>query len=77
MTVKNETDNLPTVEDYQKLIEELRVHLNVLNASVFLLEEEMAPDSTQIHNYMSKINNELEVIRKMIAATPKVTFQKN
>ncbi len=73
----NETENVPALEDYQKLIEELRVHLNVLNASLFLLEEELPRNTKGMDNYLEKINSELEIIRKMIGETPKVTFQKN
>lgn len=59
-----------SLEDYQKLIENLRVRLNVLNASVFLLEEKMAVKDTGTTNYLEKINNELETIRKLILPYP-------
>ncbi|HHM01618.1 MAG TPA: hypothetical protein ENJ15_01295 [Caldithrix abyssi] len=77
MSNKIQDNPLPTVEDYQKLIEDLRVRLNVLNASVFLLEERMPPRDMEMENYLNKINSELEIIRKMIITTPKVVFQKN
>ncbi len=77
MTDKIYDKTPPTVEDYQKLIEDLRVRLNVLNASVFLLEERLPPRDREMENYLNKINSELEVIRRMIITTPKVIFQKN
>ncbi|GEM_PF-6349867 len=77
MTDKIYDKTSPTVEDYQKLIEDLRVRLNVLNASVFLLEERLPPRDQEMENYLNKINSELEVIRRMIITTPKVVFQKN
>ena len=65
-----------TVEDYQKLVEKLRIRVNVLNASVFLLEEKLNCDITTI-NYMEKINSELEQIRKMIIPYPHSAYHKN
>ena len=62
-----------SLKDYQKLVENLRVRLNVLNASVFLLEEKIAvKDSTTI-NYLEKINTELETIRRLILPYPAQT----
>ena len=63
-------DSAPTPEDYQRLIENLRVRLNVLNASVFLLEEKLYLTDTRTSNYLSKINGELEAIRKLIITNP-------
>lgn len=65
-----------TLEDYQKLVEKLRVRVNVLNASVFLLEEKLESDITTT-NYMDKINSELEQIRKMIVPYPLSEHHKN
>ncbi len=59
-----------TTEDYQRLIENLRIRLNVLNASVFLLEEKLYAADEGTSNYLTKINNELEAIRKLILSNP-------
>ncbi len=64
-----EAENI-TFEDYKKLVEDLRVRLNVLNASVFLLEDKLMSCDMTTANYLNKINNELEVIRKLILAHP-------
>lgn len=58
------------LEDYQKLLENLRIRINVLNASFFLLEEKMSLSDLSVGNYISKINNELEQIRKMMSPYP-------
>lgn len=60
----------PTTKDYQRLIENLRVRLNVLNASVFLLEEKLYLTDARTSNYLSKINGELEAIRQLIITSP-------
>lgn len=64
-----QTQNMK-LEDYQKLIENLRIRLNVLNASMFLLEEKLSVNDLSIFNYISRINTELELIRKMILPVP-------
>lgn len=66
-----------SVEDYQKLVENLRVRLNVLNASIFLLEEKLISTDLSTNNYLKKINTELETIRKMILPYPLQGFPKN
>ena len=65
------------LEDYQKLIENLRIRLNVLNASIFLLEEKLTVNDLSIINYISRINSELEIIRKMIVSGPVHLNHKN
>ncbi len=59
-----------SVEDYQKLLENLRIRINVLNASVFLLEEKMTSKDLMIANYLATINKELKEIRKMMMPCP-------
>jgi hypothetical protein len=71
-----ETNEL-TREDYQKLIENLRVRLNVLNASVFLLEEKLITVDKGTLNYLEKINTELEIIRQLILPYPFQIHHKN
>jgi len=65
-----------TLEDYQRLVEKLRVRVNVLNASIFLLEERLDCDVTTM-GYIDKINFELEQIRKMIVPYPLSAYYKN
>lgn len=59
-----------SLEDYKKLVEVLRIRINVLNASVFLLEEKINIKDSGTSNYLEKINNELEIIRKLILPYP-------
>ena len=65
-----------TLEDYKKLVEKLRVRVNVLNASIFLLEEKLDCDIATT-SYMDKVNFELEQIRKMIIPYPLSAYHKN
>ena len=58
------------LEDYQKMLEDLRIRINVLNASVFLLEEKMSSKDLSVSNYIAKINKELEEIRKIMMPYP-------
>lgn len=61
------THTEPTsVEEYKKMIELLRVRLNVLNATIFLLEENLPNPNLASTNYIKKINTELETIRKIV-----------
>ena len=59
-----------SLEDYQKLLENLRIRINVLNASVFLLEEKMSSKDLRVANYLARINKELQEIRKMMMPYP-------
>lgn len=59
-----------SLEDYQKLLENLRIRINVLNASVFLLEEKMTSKDLRVANYLARINKELQEIRKMMMPYP-------
>jgi hypothetical protein len=56
--------------EYKILLENLRSRLNVLNTSIFLLEENI-PDSNAVSNkYIKKINSEIKRIREMIIDFP-------
>ena len=63
------------LEDYQNLLEDLRIRINLINASVFLLEEKITSKDISVNNYIAKINKELEEIRKMMLPYP-MQFQK-
>ena len=75
-TNNDANSNELTLEDYQKLVERLRVRVNVLNASIFLLEEKLDYNVSTM-GYMDKINFELEQIRKMIVPYPISAYHKN
>jgi len=64
-----QTDNI-SIEDYQKLVENLRIRINVLNASVFLLEDKLGPLDESAISYVGKVNSELEQIRQMVLPYP-------
>ena len=66
-----------SIEDYQKLVENLRVRINVLNASIFLLEDKLDSIDNNTVSYLEKINSELENIRKMILPYPLKMNSKN
>jgi hypothetical protein len=57
-------------EEYLKLMELLRARLNVLNASVFLLEDNLANSDYKTSCYIKRINSELERIRTLISTSP-------
>ena len=61
-------DNLA---EYEHLLELLRARLNVLNASIFLLEDNLNNVDNKTHEYINKINAELERIRQLIIKVPK------
>lgn len=66
-----------SVEDYQKLVENLRIRINVLNASIFLLEDKLQKSDSDTYSYINKINSELEVIRKMVISNPTSLHTRN
>lgn len=74
---KDIESNELALEDYKNLVENLRVRLNVLNASIFLLEERLVVHDSGTNNYLDKINTELEVIRKLILPYPLQNHNKN
>ncbi len=55
---------------YEELLELLRTRLSVLNTSVFLLEENLNIEDPKTNEYLEKINDELERIRKIIIEVP-------
>jgi len=66
-----------SIEDYQMLVENLRVRINVLNASIFLLEDKLDIIDKNTVSYLEKINSELENIRKLILPYPIKIHNKN
>jgi hypothetical protein len=69
-TKRGVNDQKTDLRDYQKLIENLRIRLNVLNASFFLLEDKLTSNDLNLISYLSRINSELERIRKMLVTDP-------
>lgn len=59
-------------DQYLKLLELLRARLNVLNASVFLLEDNLADSDYKTSCYIKRINAELERIRTLIIESPMI-----
>jgi len=47
-------------------IELLRARMNVLNATLFLLEENLDMKDEKTRHYLEKINKELDTIRQII-----------
>ena len=60
-----------SLAEYEHLLELLRARLNVLNASIFLLEDNLNNVDNKTHEYIKKINTELERIRQLIIKVPK------
>ncbi|HID40451.1 MAG TPA: hypothetical protein EYP36_13195 [Calditrichaeota bacterium] len=57
-------------EEYELLLEALRTRINVLNASVFLLKNNMTDRDLKSMEYINRINLELERIRRLLNQTP-------
>ncbi len=57
-------------EEYELLLEALRTRINVLNASVFLLKNNMTTNDIKSIEYINRINLELERIRRLLNQTP-------
>jgi len=57
-----------SINEYEHLLENLRLRLHVLNTSVFLLENNLTAHDTdkKTENYIRRINQELEKIRGLI-----------
>ena len=55
---------------YEHLLEVLRTRLNVLNTSVFLLEDNLSEQDKKTSHYIGKINAELDRIRHLINQAP-------
>jgi len=66
-----------SLQEYKALLENLRSRLNVMNTSIFLLEENI-PDSNVVTNkYINQINREIKRIREMILENPDSDLDKN
>jgi hypothetical protein len=71
---KNTNINMHLVDlnDYNLLIEELRVRLNILSTSVFLLKDSFSDNNSPNQNrYFEKINSEMNKIKNLISNHPK------
>ncbi len=66
-----------SIDDYKNLVENLRVRINVLNASIFLLEDKLDSIDNNTVAYLKKINLELENIRQMILPYPMKVHNEN
>jgi len=72
MEKKTQEDNYNQlcINEHQKLVEKLRIRLNVLSASLFLLEDKLGPLDEIAISYVGKVNSELEQIRQMVLPYP-------
>lgn len=68
-----EQQNINSMGEYEHLLENLRTRLNVLNTSIFLLEDNLAEKSGKTDKYLKRINTELKRIRKLILNFPDET----
>ncbi len=59
-----------SAQEYKNILEDLRTRLNVLNTSIFLLEENLADPDYKTNKYFQRINKELKRIREMIINIP-------
>ena len=64
--------HLVDLDDYTALIEELRVRLNILSTSVFLLKDSYKGfNSPNQNRYFEKINEEMNKIKTLISNHPR------
>ena len=64
--------HLVELKDYNSLVEELRVRLNILSTSIFLLRDSFHGDNSPNQNrYFDKINSEMNKIKNLISNNPK------
>ena len=56
--------------EYRLLLENLRARLNVLNTSIFLLENNITQKNEKTYKYINQINKEIDRIRKLIIDVP-------
>ncbi len=66
-----------SVQEYKELLENLRSRLNVLNTSIFLLEENIPNSNFRTNKYIKQINREIKRIREMILEYPDAGFKKD
>lgn len=64
--------NVAPETDIEKLMEALRTRINILNTSIFLLEDNLNNADLKTHEYIKKINMELERIRQLITHVPQL-----
>lgn len=63
--------HMVTLKDYTNLVEELRVRLNILSTSVFLLKDSFNGNNSPNQNrYFDKINAEMLKIKSLISNHP-------
>jgi len=76
---KNINIHLVELKDYNSLVEELRVRLNILSTSVFLLRDSFNGNNSPNQNrYFDKINAEMNKIKRLISNHPKeINFKQN
>lgn len=65
-----------SVQEYKDLLENLRSRLNVLNTSIFLLEENIPNTNFRTNKYIKQINREIKRIRDLILDYPDAEFHK-
>ncbi len=58
------------VNEYSSLIEELRIRLNIVSTSVFLLEDNSNATNHKQNKYLNKIKVEMEKIRILMTNHP-------
>jgi len=68
--------DINAVGEYKLLLEHLRTRLNVLNTSIFLLEDNLEAKNTKTYKYLKRINTELKRIRELIIEFPEETQHK-
>ncbi len=56
--------------EYKLLLENLRARLNVLNTSIFLLENNITQKNEKTYKYINQINKEIDRIRNLIIDVP-------
>ena len=61
---------MSTISDYENLLENLRSRLNVLNTSMFLLEDNIGDKNNKTDKYLKQINSELKRIRELVVDFP-------
>ena len=66
-----------SVQEYKELLENLRTRLNVLNTSIFLLEENIPNSNFRTNKYIKQINREIKRIREMILEYPDEELNKD
>jgi len=58
------------IQEYDRMIEELRARLNVLSTSLFLLHESTDTVDPKAKRYLNSVNQQMERIRNIISQYP-------